>query len=91
MPCWPIPATRLPGGRWIAPLRLHYFNLAAHAQGLGCCWGGVSHQGGGSFRSAQRIFRLEADQTVQGALVFGQPDLDYLAVPVRNPVQVRWL
>ena len=72
-------------------IALTYFNLAAHAQGLGCCWGGYLTRAAEVSAPLKEFLGLEADQTVQGALVFGQPDLDYLAVPVRNPVQVRWL
>lgn len=72
-------------------IALTYFNLAAHAQGLGCCWGGYLTRAAEVSAPLKEFLGLEQDQTVQGALVFGQPDLEYLAVPVRNPVQVRWL
>ncbi len=72
-------------------IALTYFNLGAHSQGLGCCWGGYLIRAAEVSAPIQEFLGIPEGHTVRGAVVFGQPTVQYRAVPVRNPLQVRWV
>lgn len=72
-------------------IALTYFNMAAHARGIGSCWGGYLIKAATEYPPLQEYFGIPEGSTVQGALIFGYAALKYHAIPVRNPLQVSWL
>ena len=70
---------------------LTYFNLAAHSRGIGSCWGGYLMRASVEYEPLRKFLGIEPETSVQGAMVFGYSDIAYHAIPVRNPLQVRWL
>ena len=72
-------------------IALTYFNVAAHARGIGSCWGGYLIRATMEYAPLRDYLGIPEEHSVQGALVFGFADITYHAVPVRNPLQVNWL
>lgn len=72
-------------------IALTYFNLAAHARGLGSCLGGYLTRAVAEYPPLREYLKIPEGSTVHGTLIFGYPDITYHAIPVRNPLQATWL
>lgn len=72
-------------------IALTYFNLAAHARGVGSCWGGYLIRAACEHPPLREYLGIPEGCTVQGAMVFGYPSIRYRSIPVRNPLQVSWV
>lgn len=72
-------------------IALTYCNMAAHARGIGSCWGGYLIKAAVEYPPLREYLGIPEGSTAQGALVFGYAALKYHAIPVRNPLQVSWL
>lgn len=72
-------------------IALTYFDLAAHARGVGTCWGGYLTRAVAEYPPLREYLGVPEDNTVHCTMVFGYPDIEYHAIPVRNPLQVTWI
>jgi len=72
-------------------IALTYFDLAASAYGIGCCWAGYFIRASWGYPPIREYLGLEAGLTIQAALVFGHPSLTPYRIPARNTLQVRWI
>ena len=73
-----------------APIALGYFDLAANAAGLGCCWAGYFMMSSNTYPDLVEAVALPEDQQVYGALMLGYPEYRYTRIPVRNPAGITW-
>ncbi|WP_337996786.1 nitroreductase family protein [Oleispirillum naphthae] len=72
-------------------IALTFFNLAAHAHGVGCCWAGYFIRAAAASPAVRDRLGIAPDMVVQGAMVFGNARYPAYRVPVRNTQVVRWL
>jgi len=84
----PAPAVWGPVDSAIA---LTFFDLAAHAHGVGACWAGYFTKAVASSQPMRELLRLEPDCTVHGALVFGHAQLGSHRIPPRKPLNAAWI
>ena len=73
-----------------APIALGYFDLAASAAGLGCCWAGFFMMASNTFPGLKEAVALPEDQQVYGALMVGYPKYRYQRIPLRKPARITW-
>ena len=73
-----------------APIALGYFDLAANAAGLGCCWAGYFMMSSNTYPALVEAVALPEDQQVYGALMLGYPEYRYHRIPVRRPALITW-
>ncbi|GHV45158.1 nitroreductase [Synergistales bacterium] len=59
-----------------AAIALTYFELAAHANGVGCCWGGIFTMAARNSPAVRESLGVEEDEYVVGAQMFGYPDIN---------------
>jgi len=71
-------------------IALTYFELAAHAEGLGTCWSGILKYVFQNHEPVRAFINLPEGHTFAGALMVGYPDTRPLHLPQRNPVQAEW-
>ena len=71
-------------------IALGYFDLAANAGGLGCCWAGFFMMAANTFPALKEAVALPEDQQVYGALMLGYPKYRHQRIPVRNPARITW-
>lgn len=71
-------------------IALGYFDLAANAAGLGCCWAGFFMMAANTFPTLKEAVALTEDQQVYGALMLGYPKYRHQRIPVRNPARITW-
>ncbi len=71
-------------------LALGYFDLAANAAGLGCCWAGFFMMAANTFPALKEVVALPEDQQVYGALMVGYPKYKYQRIPVRKTPDITW-
>lgn len=67
-----------------------YFCLAAHAMGVGSCWGGFALRAIQHYQPLRDLMGLNDNEAVQGVAFFGYPELEYRALPPRKPLRVTW-
>lgn len=72
-------------------IALAYFDLAANAAGLGCCWAGFFIMAANTFTPMVEAISLPGDRQVYGALMLGYPVYRHCRIPVRNPARITWL
>ena len=72
-------------------IALTYFDLAAHARGVGTCWGGYLTRATAEYSPLREYLGVPEENTVHCTMVFGYPDIRYHAIPVRNPLQINWI
>lgn len=72
-------------------LALAYFELAAHANGLGTCWAGLLMMAAKDSAELRAALGLPAGQEVKGAVMAGYPKYGFQRLPPRKPAQVCWL
>lgn len=69
-------------------IALSYFDLAAKAAGLGCCWNGYFYFAAQSFPSMIKAVALPEGFTPYGALMVGYPKYKYQRIPARKPARI---
>lgn len=72
-------------------IALAYFDLAAKAAGLGCCWAGAFSIAARAFEPVKEALGLSEGYTVYGALYAGYPEYTYHRIPVRKPAHITYL
>lgn len=72
-------------------IALTYFDLAAHARGIGTCWGGYLTRAVAEYPPLREYLRIPDEHTVHCTMVFGYADIRYHAIPVRNALQATWI
>ena len=81
------------GSAWGASdcaIALTYFELAAHAHGLGTCWAGILTRVATSSPPLAEALAVPQGQKVYGAAMFGHPRYRYPRIPPRNEATVQW-
>ena len=76
-----------------AALALTYFELAAHANSVGCCWAGYFTRAARRSRELRKFLGVGEGETVVGGQMFGFPDGLGLCrlLPPRKKTDVAWL
>jgi len=69
-------------------IALSYFDLAARAAGLGCCWNGYFYVSAQSFPPMVKAIDLPEGFAPYGALMVGYPRYRYHRIPARRPARV---
>ncbi len=75
-----------------ASIALTYFELAAHALGVGACWGGFLTAAIRNFEGLRDYLGIGCDEHVCGAQMFGYPLLrPARQYPTRKPLDISWI
>lgn len=76
-----------------AAIALTYFELAAHALGIGCCWAGYFTSAARTSPALWKALNLKSDELVVGGQMFGWPKEPPLAkiLPPRRAIDLSWL
>ena len=72
-------------------IAMSYFNLAADAAGLGCCWAGLLMNAAATYPDMIEAIGLPEGATAYAALMVGYPVYRYTWVPARRSAQVTWM
>ncbi|MBU1040361.1 MAG: nitroreductase family protein [Proteobacteria bacterium] len=72
-------------------IALTYFELAAHAHGVGTCWAGLLMLAAKDSAELQAALGLPEGHQVLGALMAGYPRHGFKRLPPRKAAKVRWL
>jgi len=72
-------------------IALTYFELAAHAHGVGTCWAGLFMLAARESAEINAVLGIPEGHRVLGALMAGYPKHGFTRLPPRRPAQVRWL
>jgi nitroreductase/NAD-dependent dihydropyrimidine dehydrogenase PreA subunit len=72
-------------------IALTYFELAAHAHGVGTCWAGLLMLAARDSQELIKALGIPEGHRVLGALMAGYPKYGFKRLPPRNPAKVRWL
>lgn len=78
-------------GKSDAAIALSYFELAAHALGVACCWGGYFTIASEHSRGIRLLLGLGEEEIVGGAQMIGYPGLRATCLPPRDPAPVEWI
>jgi len=71
-------------------IAMSYFDLAAKAAGLGCCWDGYFQMTANSFPAMIRAVALPKGFQIYGALMVGYPQFKYQRIPPRKPARILY-
>ncbi len=71
-------------------IALSYFDLAAKAAGLGCCWNGYFYISAQSFPPMVEAVALPEGFTPYAALGLGYPRYKYQRIPSRQPARISY-
>lgn len=76
-----------------AAIALTYFELAAHALGVGCCWAGYFTSAARENEEIQKYLKLSPEELVVGGQMFGLPQEPALGkiLPPRKEPDLTWL
>ncbi len=75
-----------------AALALTYFELAAHALGVGCCWAGFFTHAARQSAGIQKAVGVREDERIVGAQMFGYPDQGRCRIlPPRKETDISWI
>ncbi|GHT01574.1 nitroreductase [Synergistales bacterium] len=75
-----------------ASIALTYFELAAHAAGVGCCWGGIFTMAARGISAVRGLLGISEDEYIVGAQMFGYPDIKYGHIlPPRKKIDVSFV
>lgn len=76
-----------------AAIALTYFEMAAHALGVGCCWAGYFTLAARACPALRDSLNLKPDELVVGGQMFGWPKEPSLAkiLPPRKKIDLTWL
>jgi nitroreductase/Pyruvate/2-oxoacid:ferredoxin oxidoreductase delta subunit len=69
-------------------IAMSYFDLAAKAAGLGCCWDGYFQMAAQSFPPMVKAVALPKGHRIYGTLMVGYPKYSYTRVPARKPARI---
>lgn len=73
-------------------IALTYLELAAHAHGVACCWGGFFTMASRNDAALQTALGVRGDEFIAGAQMIGFPKLSASRLlPPRKKVDVSWL
>ena len=72
-------------------IALAYFDLAAKAAGLGCCWAGAFFTAAHAYPPLIEALGLPENCITYGALFLGYPKYTYHRIPVRKPARITYL
>lgn len=73
-------------------IALTYLELAAHASGLGCCWGGFLTHATRNFEPLREFFGITEEEHICGAQMIGYPALlPTRQFPPRKNITVDWV
>ena len=72
-------------------IALTYLEVAAHALGLGACWGGFFNNAANNLPEVRAALGIPEGDVCCGSMLLGYPTYRYQRVPVRNAARVRWL
>lgn len=72
-------------------IALTYFELAAHAHGVGTCWAGLLMLAAKDSPELNKALGIPEGHRVLGALMAGHPKYGFKRLPPRKAAQVRWL
>ncbi len=73
-----------------AAIALTYFELAAHASGIGCTWGGYFTRVARESQPIQKILGLAENEIIAGAQFFGYPAIKQSNIPPRKQADITW-
>ena len=76
-----------------AAMALTYFELAAHANGVGCCWGGYFTMAARQSAEMAHVLGVKGSELVVGAQMFGHPRGLTLGriLPPRKKIDLTWI
>ena len=76
-----------------AAMALTYFELAAHANGVGCCWAGFFTMAARANAGIARAVGAKENEVVAGGQMFGYPQglVTPRILPPRKSAQIDWL
>ena len=76
-----------------AAMALTYFELAAHANHIGCCWGGYFTMAARQTPAIQKVLGVNDHELIVGAQMFGYPRGLKLCriLPPRKKINLTWL
>lgn len=73
-------------------IALTYLELAAHASGYGCCWGGFLTTAARNFQPLREFFGITEEEHICGAQMIGWPELKPTRqFPPRKSLNVNWI
>lgn len=72
-------------------IALTYFELAAHALGVGCFWAGYVTTAVAHSPKLRKFFELGPDEYVGGGQIFGYPGIRPTLLAPREPYPVEWI
>lgn len=73
-------------------IALTYLELAAHGQGVGCCWAGVFTNLSRLSPNIKKYLGISEGESISGAQMLGYPELELCKrLPPRNPLNLTWL
>lgn len=73
-------------------IALTYLELAAHALGVGCCWGGYFMNAARNFAPLREFMGIKEDEFICGAQMMGLPALlPSRQYPARRRADISWL
>lgn len=71
-------------------IALSYLELAAHAHGVGACWGGYFTYAANAYQPLRDLLGLGDDERVHGAQMLGYARYRYKRIPWRRPLPITW-
>lgn len=71
-------------------IALSYLELAAHAHGVGACWGGYFTRAANAHPPVRDLLGLHGDERVHGAQMLGYAKYRYRRIPQRKPLAITW-
>lgn len=75
-----------------AAIALTYFELAAHALGVGCCWAGYFASAVRESVELRKALELAEDDFLVGGQMFGRPKgITGRLLPPRKRIEINWL
>jgi len=78
-----------PWGREDSAIAITYAEIAAHALGLGSCWGGLVVRASRINSELPRYLGLKENETITGALFLGYPEVQFYRLPPRRQPDTR--
>lgn len=73
-------------------IALTYLELAAHALGVGCCWGGYFTTAARNFAPLRDFLGIKEEEYICGAQMMGLPQLRPVRqYPARRKAEINWL
>lgn len=68
-----------------------YLELAAHARGIGACWGGFLMEVAEGYAPIRELLQLPEGHGIYAAVMLGYPQYRFQRIPPRRSVDIRWL